>query len=254
MLYISHRHRNITGIDRQCVPCKLQHVQHLFTYLVNRKLDPQWGASPVTSKFAIELKCRCQFESIGRIELCFTSSSFMHTCLIPSNSVTIISQQAIIWLALRNSILTKDNLFERGSWKGSKKCQFCNEEEAIDHLFFKCQLARFVWSVMNCVFACGIPNGMRDALGEWMKQFNRTQNWWQWEWLPFFGQYENAEIKLVLKICYQETRWHFFFQITHCISSRGMLQSKEDEAEKAGRNEMVFEKKDTMVKMQNGFL
>lgn len=135
----------------------------------------------------------------------------MHTCLIPSNSVTIISQQAIIWLALRNSILTKDNLFERGSWKGSKKCQFCNEEEAIDHLFFKCQLARFVWSVMNCVFACGIPNGMRDALGEWMKQFNRTQNWWQWEWLPFFGQYENAEIKLVLKICYQETRWHFFF-------------------------------------------
>lgn len=33
-----------------------------------------------------------------------------------------------------------------------------------------------------------------------------------------------------------------------------MLQSKEDEAEKAGRNEMVFEKKDTMVKMQNGFL
>ena len=40
-----------------------------------------------------------------------------------------------MWLTLRNSILTKDNLL-RGVWNGDSKCPFFGREEDIDHLFF----------------------------------------------------------------------------------------------------------------------
>lgn len=52
-----------------------------------------------------------------------------------------------MWLVERNSILTKDNL-TRKKWKGDKKCAFCNEEETIEHLFFKCDVSGYVWSIV----------------------------------------------------------------------------------------------------------
>lgn len=47
-----------------------------------------------------------------------------------------IKIKVLIWLALKNSILTKDNLIKRGWRKGTAKCQFCNKHESINHLFF----------------------------------------------------------------------------------------------------------------------
>jgi hypothetical protein len=74
-----------------------------------------------------------------------------------------------LWLIWHNAISTKDNMVRRG-WIGSAKCQFCDENESILHLFFTCPAAKFVWS---CVarsigaptrpssfsqFFCWIPN------------------------------------------------------------------------------------------------
>ena len=42
-----------------------------------------------------------------------------------------------LWLTLRNSILTKDNLVRSG-WKGSVKCDFCGDVGTVDHLFIFC--------------------------------------------------------------------------------------------------------------------
>jgi hypothetical protein len=58
--------------------------------------------------------------------------------------------KVFMWLTLHNSILTRDILIRRG-WKGKdSRCCFCDELETIDHLFFECRLARFVWGVVKC--------------------------------------------------------------------------------------------------------
>lgn len=44
--------------------------------------------------------------------------------------------KVFMWLVLRKSILTRDNLLRRG-WIGDKKCPFCMQDESIDHLFFE---------------------------------------------------------------------------------------------------------------------
>jgi hypothetical protein len=46
---------------------------------------------------------------------------------------------------------TKVNLLKRG-WQGSRQCMFCASDEIIDHLFFACPLARFVWGIFQCAF------------------------------------------------------------------------------------------------------
>jgi hypothetical protein len=53
-----------------------------------------------------------------------------------------------IWLVVRNKILTKDNLKKR-NWNGSLECCFCGVDESIDHLFFHCPIAKYMWRVIQ---------------------------------------------------------------------------------------------------------
>jgi hypothetical protein len=48
-----------------------------------------------------------------------------------------------MWLTLKNSILTKDNLLTRG-WTGNELCHFYTQQETVDHLLFhgRCSYAR----------------------------------------------------------------------------------------------------------------
>jgi hypothetical protein len=48
-----------------------------------------------------------------------------------------------LWYLGKGVTLTKDNL-SKCKWKGSNKCSFCNNDESIQHLFFKCHVARTV--------------------------------------------------------------------------------------------------------------
>jgi hypothetical protein len=52
-----------------------------------------------------------------------------------------------MWLICANAILTKDNL-SRKNWQGDKRCFFCNVFESIEHLFFDCYMARYIWSLV----------------------------------------------------------------------------------------------------------
>lgn len=45
-----------------------------------------------------------------------------------------------------------------------------------DHLFLHCYLARCVWSVLSCAFACGITNGMGTG---WRGLIRGPKNLWQ---------------------------------------------------------------------------
>jgi hypothetical protein len=51
-------------------------------------------------------------------------------------------------MVFRNIAQTVDNL-RRKLWKGAKECQWCAEEESVDHMLFKCPLATYVWAVVR---------------------------------------------------------------------------------------------------------
>ena len=64
-------------------------------------------------------------------------------------------------------------LLKKG-WKGEKKCVLCGKDESIDHLFFSCSAASFLWSLVRCV--CGfktVPSNVKDCFGEWIRKFNK---------------------------------------------------------------------------------
>jgi hypothetical protein len=59
----------------------------------------------------------------------------------------LLKVNVFIWYLINDVALTKDNLAKR-RWKGSLNCCFCNMDESIQHLFFDCPYARFVWRVI----------------------------------------------------------------------------------------------------------
>jgi hypothetical protein len=77
--------------------------------------------------------------------------------------------KVFLWLVIRNKILTKDNLRKR-NWKGSDECCFCGGMESIDHLFFKCSVAKFVWRVVQIALNLDyIPKNIDEVCDSWMK-------------------------------------------------------------------------------------
>jgi hypothetical protein len=74
--------------------------------------------------------------------------------------------------------LTKDNLAKR-NWKGSLDCAFCGLPESIDHLFFQCLVARFIWRIVQSALGLiSIPNSADDLFGTWINSFNKTEKIW----------------------------------------------------------------------------
>jgi hypothetical protein len=75
-----------------------------------------------------------------------------------------------MWLALQGSILTKDNLNHRG-WTGDERCRFCSNKESIDHLFFQCGVARFVWNVVSTALNFPVVPSRMDEVCDWLLKF-----------------------------------------------------------------------------------
>jgi hypothetical protein len=55
-----------------------------------------------------------------------------------------------LWLVMWGKILTKDNL-KNNRWQGPTQCMFCAVDEGIDHLFFRCPVARLH---LGCFHLC----------------------------------------------------------------------------------------------------
>lgn len=76
-------------------------------------------------------------------------------------------------MVLRNKILIKDNLRKRNG-QGPVDCVFYGIAESIDHLFFKCLMARYVWRLIQVSLniTC-IPSNIDDLFGVWMRNFKK---------------------------------------------------------------------------------
>ena len=80
-----------------------------------------------------------------------------------------------IWFLIKGVILTKDNLKKR-KWKGDDRCCFCDNKETIQHLFFNCHVAKFVWRVCQVAFNLEPPKDVIDLFRLWDAQTDQHQH------------------------------------------------------------------------------
>jgi hypothetical protein len=64
-------------------------------------------------------------------------------------------------------ILTKDNLM-KWNWHGSKICVFCSQDETIKQLFFQCNFARSIWSIIQAASGLYPPTSTANIFGNWV--------------------------------------------------------------------------------------
>jgi hypothetical protein len=72
-----------------------------------------------------------------------------------------------LWYLNKGVTLTKDNLVRR-NWMGNTKCVFCDCEENIQHLFFDCHYAKFLWRALQFTFNIQSPMSINDMFTNWL--------------------------------------------------------------------------------------
>lgn len=82
--------------------------------------------------------------------------------------------KVFIWLFVKNKILTKDNLYRRGWRKGDKKCQSCDLEETVQHLFFDCPMAKLIWHVVICALNIKPMLDAQHLFGQWLNVIDKS--------------------------------------------------------------------------------
>jgi hypothetical protein len=71
-----------------------------------------------------------------------------------------------MWYVYKGVVLTKHNL-AKCNWDGSKQCNFCCRDESIQHLFFDCLYARFVWGLVQITFGIRPPLNTNHLFDTW---------------------------------------------------------------------------------------
>ena len=80
-----------------------------------------------------------------------------------------------MWYLKRGVILTKDNLARR-NWQGDKLCSLCHLPETIQHLFFDCYNAKFLWRAIHILYGIVPPTSINVLFDSWSKQGNKNLN------------------------------------------------------------------------------
>jgi hypothetical protein len=79
--------------------------------------------------------------------------------------------KVFLWLTAHESILTRDVLLHRG-WRGKEaNCVFCEGKESINHLFFECALAKYLWSFVTCCLCLERAPTCFADIGSWIWRF-----------------------------------------------------------------------------------
>ena len=78
--------------------------------------------------------------------------------------------KVFLWQIFHNKLQTGVKLKKKRKWRGSEKCNLCEKAETVDHIFFSCVLAKFVW-------VC-----FKEALG-WDRELTSWQDFLD-NWIP----------------------------------------------------------------------
>jgi hypothetical protein len=71
-----------------------------------------------------------------------------------------------MWYRYKGVVLTKYNLAKR-NWNGNKQCSFCCKDESIEHIFFDCYYAKFLWGLIQITFSILPPLNTDHLFGTW---------------------------------------------------------------------------------------
>jgi hypothetical protein len=104
--------------------------------------------------------------------VCSLYTSIMQCGVLPSNcrlwNIKVpLKIKVFLWYLWKGVTLTKDNLAKR-NWQGSLKCCFCSSIETIQHLFFDCHFAKFIWNTVYLAFGIQPPSSFSDLFGSWL--------------------------------------------------------------------------------------
>ena len=106
-------------------------------------------------------------------------------------------------------ILTKDNLLKRNQ-NGSKSCVFCSRDETIEHLFFECLYAKFLWQAIHRFGLKSLLNVM-DIFYDWHKGVDQIRR--------CYWQVVHPFVRLMAS-----KKWYGFREMSTQISFAGFIQ------------------------------
>jgi hypothetical protein len=79
-----------------------------------------------------------------------------------------------LWQAFNNKLQVGQSLIKRG-WKGSCNCSVCGFSESVNHILFKCHLAKFIWSVIREVWHLrDVPRSLMEFSSDWLQGKGRA--------------------------------------------------------------------------------
>jgi hypothetical protein len=78
--------------------------------------------------------------------------------------------KVFLWFLQKGVTLTKSNL-KRKNLKGSDKCCYFNCAKTVDHLFFNCGFAKFIWRIIEIATGLQAPFGLVQFFGQWLNAF-----------------------------------------------------------------------------------
>ncbi|GFZ05500.1 hypothetical protein Acr_17g0010720 [Actinidia rufa] len=89
------------------------------------------------------------------------------SCIMPKNSF-------ILWLGLKDRLLTRDKIQE---FSEDKSCPLCtNLDESVDHLFFQCNVAKQVWLCVKQWLGISRSMSTLKAASKWI--FKEAKGTW----------------------------------------------------------------------------
>ncbi|WVZ62664.1 hypothetical protein U9M48_012381 [Paspalum notatum var. saurae] len=117
--------------------------------------------------------------SLNKIGVFTVNSMYKH---LVSNGIKVSQEiwktkiplkiKIFMWYVKRGVLLTKDNLARR-NWNGHQGCCFCNKRESIQHLFFDCQVAKFIWRLVFMTLDLSPPRSTQHLFNQWSSQGGR---------------------------------------------------------------------------------
>ena len=76
--------------------------------------------------------------------------------------------KVFLWQIFHDKLQTGAELKKR-KWRGSEKCNLCGKLETVDHIFFSCVLAKFVWACFKEALGWErVPTSWQDFLDIWI--------------------------------------------------------------------------------------
>jgi hypothetical protein len=138
-----------------------------------------------------------------------------------------------VWYMYMEVVLTKDNLAKR-NWDGSKQCSFCLRDESIQHLFFNCHYARFLWGLTYFTFNIPPPSNVEHMFGSWTnrvggklkRQLLAGASAFCWAiWLSRNDVvFDKTPIKSFMQVLYRGTYWlRFWSQLERNDQDKEMI-------------------------------